>query len=171
MPRVTLAVLIGLAAGLALAPWLTGDRDVGPAAGVHNVESLQPLAERLLSLEQLIAEERDARLNLGRQLQRFIEEGSAQATARSPAAAIDADDAVDGRQPQRRSRDWVALMQDFEERRLGNLVANGFSEDEARRVLQRESEAEFRIRLGQKAREENDALAARIAALAAWSPR
>lgn len=36
------------------------------------------------------------------------------------------------------------MLRNFEERRLGRLIDGGFSEDEARRILQKESEAEYR---------------------------
>ena len=44
----------------------------------------------------------------------------------------------------RPSRDFGAMMRNYEERRLSRLTDGGFSEDEARLVLQKESEAEYR---------------------------
>lgn len=36
------------------------------------------------------------------------------------------------------------MMRGFEDRRLSNLIDGGFSEDEARRIMRKESEAEFK---------------------------
>jgi membrane-associated protease RseP (regulator of RpoE activity) len=144
MPKIILAVLISLVAGFVLGAWLSDDVDVEHAIGATTADNLQPLEERLLSLEQLIAEERQARLRLEERLQELIEERSAVVQGDPTATAANVDDAVEGRPTQRRSRDFVSLIRNFEERRLTNLMANGFSEDEARRVMQKESEAEFK---------------------------
>ena len=77
MPKIILAVLISLVAGFVLGAWLSDDVDVEHAIGATTADNLQPLEERLLSLEQLIAEERQARLRLEERLQELIEERSA----------------------------------------------------------------------------------------------
>jgi membrane-associated protease RseP (regulator of RpoE activity) len=143
MPKIIVAVLISLFAGFALALWITGNGDVEPVVGEAAVDNLQPIEERMLSLEQLIAEERGARLDLEDRLNLLIEREEETAPSSSAVSMADDDAAAERRQPQRRSRDFVALMRNFEERRLLSLMDNGFSEDEARRVIEKESEAEF----------------------------
>ena len=144
MPKIILAVLISLIAGFVLGAWMTDDVDVEHAVGATTADNLQPLEERLLSLEQLTAEERQARLRLEERLEDLIEERAAFVQGDPVATAVNVDDAAGRRPPQRRSRDFVSVIRNFEERRLTNLMANGFSEDEARRVIQQESEAEFK---------------------------
>ncbi len=141
------AIAVSLIAGLALGTWMAGEgnsgADVDPSRETGGIASLQALEERLLSLEQVIAEEREARLNLEYRLQDLVIDRGSAAVER-PTAAPEADDVADRRPPQRRSRDFVSMIRNYEERRLSNLTANGFSEDEARRVMRMESEAEFR---------------------------
>jgi len=155
-PRMTVAVAISVIAGFAVGAWVTS---AAPTAGVESAAkpsigdagdagSADTLVERILSLEQLIAEEREARLELAVQVQDLIDDLEREAAAESPTAA---DSSVEnGRRAEsrggsvRRSRDFAAMVRNFEDRRLQSLMDNGFSEDEARRVLQRESEAEYK---------------------------
>lgn len=153
MSRIIAAIAISLIAGFAAAVWLMRDSSTGDAAprtelSANTLESAPPFDKRLLRLEQVIAEEREARLILEDQLQNLIEEiegiGSMgpQVFADQDAAA---DDAAPPRQPEQRGRrDFVSMVRNFQERRLSQLVEGGFSEDEARRVLQQESEAQFK---------------------------
>ena len=111
-------------------------------------DAVAALDERLLSIEQLFADERGARLDLEARLQDLIDDLERDAVAESPSAAESS--AENGRRDEsrvgnsRRSRDFAAMIRNFEDRRLQGLMASGFSEDEARRVLQRESEAEYK---------------------------
>ena len=152
-PRMTIAVAVSLIAGFAVGAWITA---TAPTAGeesaampsIRDAGSVDTLAERLLSLEQLIAEEREARLELADQVQDLIDDLERDAVAESPSAAESS--AENGRRDEsrvgglRRSRDFAAMIGNFEDRRLHGLMDSGFSEDEARRVLQRESEAEYK---------------------------
>jgi hypothetical protein len=142
------AVAVSLVAGLAVGAWLASDDDADAAkTPAGDAAGRQPLEERILSLEQLIAEERQARLALERQVMALTETTErlmAGTLSPVPGGADDAasDERRTSAEPRRR-RDFVNLMQRFEERRLGSLVNGGFSEDEARRILRQESEAEF----------------------------
>lgn len=143
----TAVVAVSLMAGFAVGAWLVTDRSAsGPAesalVSIGDVVTVQE--ERLLSLEQLIAEEREARLELAGQIQDLIDD-----VERSAAAGI-AEDAENTRQTEeigagsfRRTRDFTSMVRNFEQRRLNSLKDGGFSEDEARRILQKESEAEY----------------------------
>ena len=142
------AVAVSLVAGLAVGAWLANDDDTG-ATGTPAVGAMdrQALDERILSLEQLIAEERQARLALEQQVMTLTETTEQLLASTLSPVPEGAEDAArsERRTPAepRRMRDFVSLMQRFEERRLGSLVNGGFSEDEARRILRQESEAEF----------------------------
>ncbi len=146
-PEMTVTIAVSLITGLAVGAWLATD---GPAE-----ETTEPplrtvdaaLDERILSLEQLIAEEREARLELAVQVQDLVDAMEQDADVESRGTAIRS---VENGAPEesrvgslRRSRDFAAMMRNFENRRLQSLMDGGFSEDEARRVLQRESEAEY----------------------------
>jgi hypothetical protein len=57
--------------------------------------------------------------------------------ARAEAAAAE-------RRPDRRAtRDFASMLRNFQDRRLTGLIDGGFSEDEARRIMKQESEAQY----------------------------
>ncbi|MDH3491312.1 MAG: hypothetical protein OEM20_04825, partial [Gammaproteobacteria bacterium] len=127
MSRIIAAIAISLIAGFAAAVWLmrdgpTGDSESRTELTAGTFESAAPTAERLLRLEQVTAEEREARLVLEDQLQALIEEIE-RIDATGPRVFADqvatADDAPARRQPeQRERRDFVSLARNFQERRL-----------------------------------------------------
>ena len=172
--RITVAVAVSVIAGFAVGAWVTSET---PTAGeesaampsIRDAGSADTLAERILSVEQLIAEEREARLELAGQVQDLIDDLERDAVAESPRAAESSAEIGRREEPpignSRRSRDFAAMIRNFEDRRLQSLVNGGFSEDEARRVLQHESEAEFKsMQLAWEAQREGtplDQLAAR----------
>ena len=152
-PRMAVAVAVSVIAGFAVGAWVmsaapTAGEESAAMPSIRDAGSADSLAERLLSLEQLIAEEREARLELAGQVQDLIDDLELDAVAESPTAADNS--AENGRREEsrggslRRAQDFTAMIRRFENRRLQSLMDNGFSEDEARRVLQRESEAEFK---------------------------
>ena len=153
MSRIIAAIAISLIAGFAAAVWLVrdgpnGDSETRMDVTAGTFEAAAPTEERLLRLEQVTAEEREARLVLEDQLQALIEEIEridAQGSRAFADQVGEADDARARRQPgQRARRDFVSLVSNFQERRLNELVEGGFSEDEARRVLKQESEAQYK---------------------------
>ncbi len=115
------------------------------AVGQASVSS-SSLAERLLSLEQLIAEEREARLYLEEQLDILIDEIDRIDSAGPRLYAEREARAQETREQRSRpqQRDRTAMMRDYEQRRLDTFVSGGFSEDEARRVMELESLAQFK---------------------------
>ena len=153
MSRIIAAIAISLIAGFAAAVWLvrdgpSGDSETRTDVMAGTFEAAAPTEERLRRLEQVTAEEREARLVLEDQLQALIEEIE-RIDATSPRGFADQvdeeDDAPARTQPgQRARRDFVSLVRNFQERRLNELVEGGFSEDEARRVLKQESEAQYK---------------------------
>ena len=147
MNKTTLAVIFSLAAGFAAGAWTTmgaspPDVPVG-TAGDFDVNA--PLEARIAALEQAVSGERDARLVLEEQLhdlyaelERFdspemdellrtlAESSKAREQARAQRAA---------------GRDRGARMKDLENLRVGQLVANGFTEGRAKQILELEDEA------------------------------
>jgi hypothetical protein len=147
------AVAVSVIAGFAVGAWVisaapNAGRESAAMPSGQDEGAADTLAERLLSLEQLIAEEREARLELAGQVQVLIDDLESDAVAEASTAADNP--AENGRREEsrgggmRRAQDFTAMIRRFEDRRLHSLMENGFSEDEARRVLQRESEAEFK---------------------------
>lgn len=153
MSRFIAAVIISLAAGFAIGAWTSADVAApgeGPSPGpdARHSDRSETLDERLMSLERVIAEEREARLVLEDQLQMLFDAIERIDTAGPPVnaeRAAPAEELREQRVRERRSeRDFVSMMQNYQDRRLSRLVEGGFSEDEARRVLQQESEAQFK---------------------------
>lgn len=153
MSKTITAIAISLIAGFAAAVWLmrdgpAGDSESSTDLSAGTFEPAMPIEERLLRLEQVTAEERDARLVLEDQLRALIEEieridDSGPRVFADRAAAEE--DAPARRQPEQRGRrDFVSLVRNFQERRLNDLVEGGFAEDEARRILKQESEAQYK---------------------------
>lgn len=103
--------------------------------------------DRLERLEQIVSEEREARIALEDTLAMLFDElerieGGSAATERPPRPQRPVDVvSVDERRRARSDAEW---MRNVEERRVGRLVEGGYSEDEARRILQLESEASFK---------------------------
>lgn len=154
MGRIIAAVGASLVAGFALGAWLSGDPGSPSANGLPATTtgagpaSANELAGRLAELERVVDEERQARLVLEDLIAVLIEdlerlEGTdARRIAEEQARAAEAQ-ATDLRERRRRRVDGDWLKQ-YRERRVGQLVDGGFSEDEARRLLQLESEAQYK---------------------------
>lgn len=105
------------------------------------------LDERLRQLETGLADEREARMLLEDQLQALIEELERIDSAGST-PADDQQAPLDPARAERRNaargpRDFASMVRRNQERRLNMLIDGGFSEDEANRVLRRESEAQY----------------------------
>ncbi len=154
MSRVIVLVTISLFAGLAIGAWVAGGPapvSPAPSAEAGDVGPSSALDERLQRLEQIIAEEREARLVLEDELRILLEEieriEAAGPRVSSASEARVAPARAESVRERRAQRDFVAMMQNYQERRMSRLVDGGFSEDEARRVLQQESEAQYRAML------------------------
>lgn len=152
MNRIIGAAVVSLLAGLALGAWIGGDGD-GESASVPQADSAgfpegATTEDRLLRLEQIISEERDARLALEDTLALLFDEidrldGARVGEAAQRQAEIERE--REARASRRRESDNEAdWMRNYQERRVGRMVEGGFSEDEARRILQKESEAAYK---------------------------
>ena len=152
MPRIALMIGVALLVAIGLGTWISGEEQpTEPSAppihvGEPGVDA--DLDERLQYLEQALAEEREARIALEDTLAMLFEElerleGTDERTAaRIQAVAENERQArVEERRGQRNEADW---MRSYQERRVATLIEGGFSEEDARRALQLESEASFK---------------------------
>lgn len=153
MSRIIAAVALSLIAGFAAAVWLLGDgptRKAGPANPVtaEQPDLPSPTEQRLRQLEQVIAEEREARMVLEDQLRALTEEIERIDSEGPRVISERADQAEDMRREVRRNalqrpRDFASMIRNLQERRLNELIDGGFSDDEARTVMKKESEAQY----------------------------
>ena len=152
MPRIAFAIGIGLIAAIAVGVWVsvaqrpTGHPTASAAGYEPGVDSR--LDARLQHLEQMLAEEREARIALEDTLAMLFEDLERLEGAGDRAVAdlqVAAESERQGRAAERRtSRNEADWMRSYQERRVSSLIEGGFSEDEARRVLRLESEASFK---------------------------
>jgi TolA-binding protein len=151
MSRIIAAITISLITGFAVGAWVRGD---DPTSDADSYESAAPMEERLLSLEQVIAEEREARMVLEDLLRALVEDIERIDSAGPRIFAADLVRAADSRaetereqrnNESRRPRDFASMVRDFQERRLTQLTDAGFSNDEARGILKQEAEAQYKV--------------------------
>jgi hypothetical protein len=149
MNRIVVAVVIALLAGFAVGAWIGGaEAPVGHSLQLTETGALPESAsaeDRLTRLEHIIAEEREARIALEDTLAMLFEEierlegtGNRTVADRRETAERARETA---RGPSAGTREWVTR---YQERRVSRMVEGGFSEDEARRILQQESEAQYK---------------------------
>lgn len=152
MNRIAIAVVVSLLAGFAVGAWVSGD-DATRTANTPMLEGELPGAEgstedRLLRLERIIAAERDARIALEDTIEMLFEgierlEGAGDRNVLELKARAEQENAA--RESKRTRRDEAQWIRDYQERRVNRLVEGGFSEGEARRILEQESEAAFQV--------------------------
>jgi len=152
MNRIAIAVVVSLLAGFAVGAWVGGDdaerSATAPTAVSENPGSQTSVEDRLLRLEQIIAEERDARFALEDTIAMLFEgierlEGGGERTVAALRARAESENArrASSRSDRRDAAEW---MRNYQEGRVTRLIEGGFSEDEARRVLEQESESAFK---------------------------
>jgi membrane-associated protease RseP (regulator of RpoE activity) len=150
MSRIITAIAMSLILGFAVGAWVMGD---APTSAADSFESAAPMKERLLSLEQVIAEEREARLIMEDLLRAVMEDIERIDSTGPRIFAADLARAEDTRAETereqrrnelRRPRDFASMVRGFQERRLTQLTDAGFSSDEARGILKREAEAQYK---------------------------
>jgi len=111
-----------------------------------------PIDDRLVELERVVAEERDARLVLEDQIAALIDEID-RIDASGPAViASEVGELVAQRQRSeeraangRRNRDPAQRAANFRDRQLDRLTAGGFAVDEAEQLLDRRSELQWEL--------------------------
>ena len=150
MPRIIGAVVISLLAGLAIGAWLGGGERQAPAPTSSEAVLLGGDAsaeERIANLEQIILQEREARIALEDtlaalfdDLERLEAADERVATAQENAAREIPEATTQARRGNRNDADWLSR---YQERRVSRLVEGGFTEDEARRALDTESRVAF----------------------------
>ena len=152
MNKIAISIVVSLLAGFAVGAWLAGDDPEGttapPAAGSVILDSDSSAEDRLSRLERIIAEERDARIALEDTIAMLFEEierleGVGGPTVAELKARAERENAArtKSRSVSGDDTDWI---RDYQERRVGRLIDSGFSENEARRILEQESEAAFK---------------------------
>lgn len=139
-------VAVALLVGLAVGSWVTGGRHAADVTDPLPHEGPRADAqERLMRLEQMVLEEREARIALEDSLAMLVEELDALGVAEQRAAA--AQETREVRQVDRlqetRGRDRSNWAGDYNERRVNRMVEHGLSEDEARHLLEQESAASY----------------------------
>jgi C-terminal processing protease CtpA/Prc len=151
MSKITIVVAASLLAGFAVGAWvMNGNSTAVPQGFANNTDpdANAPMEERMRRLEQIISDEREARLVLEDQLLLLFAdlEGLENARDRMQIDRAARSAAVSDAQMQSsgRPRDMAATMRMFQDRRLAQLVRGGFSEDQARRLMQQEAEAQFK---------------------------
>lgn len=152
MPRIALVLCAALLVAIGLGTLVSGldrtqERPAAPIA-VDGPAAATSFDERLQDLEQALADEREARIALEDTLAMLFEEldrlegTDERAAARLQAAAENERQArAVERRGQRNEADWI---RSYQERRVATLIEGGFSDEEARRALQLESEASFK---------------------------
>lgn len=150
MNKIAIAVVVSLLTGLAVGAWIAGHdgsvTDPEPRPVTELLDSDAGPEERLRQLEQIITEERNARIALEDTIAMLFEEleriegaGDRAAAARQAEREQRAARSSDSSQPG--GMEW---LRNYQERRVTRMIEGGFSEDEARRILQQESEASFK---------------------------
>lgn len=149
MPKITIAVIASLLAGLAVGTLVIGDSASvaeKPASASEAIDTSVPLSERLARLEQVIAEERNARLVLEDELIALYAQIEGLESVRGNGLAARAEQFADARSDGtvvNRPRNLEGRMQLLQDRRIATLIEGGFSEEEARRLLRLESKAQY----------------------------
>ena len=146
MQKLALAVMAALLAGLAIGSWVAGDRAAVETPEVADGGSeTTNMGERIQRLEQLLNEEREARVALEDMLAMLFEELDTLDGGDERAAAEQ--EARQARQPaaeqQARSRDRSNWMQQYNQNRIARMIEGGFTEEEARNLIETESAARY----------------------------
>ena len=147
MYKTTLAVVFGLAAGFAAGAWSTMEASPPDAAAGTAVDfdANAPLEARIAALEQAVSGERDARLVLEEQLHGLYAELERFDSPEMDELLRNLAESSQAREQARAQRtvgrDRGARMQDLKDMRVGQLVANGFTDGRAKQILELEDEA------------------------------
>ena len=137
---------VALGAGIAIGALLISQAQRLPAGanGQDGTAGSSAMLERIARLEQALDDEAAARRVLQERLA-LLEAGAGDLPTELPAGLSQVPDDGPERaaRAERGERDMAAMARNFAERRVAMLVENGFTEDEARRILRLESEAQF----------------------------
>jgi C-terminal processing protease CtpA/Prc len=144
--KFAVAVCIALLAGLAVGSWLAAHRPEAETAQLADTHSLETnIEERVRLLEQMLLEEQEARIALEDTLSALLEELDTLGVAEQSAAAEQQSRQARQQtaQQEARRRDRSNWAQDYNERRVARMVEGGFTEEEARDLLDKESAASY----------------------------
>jgi len=139
-----LALVLGI--GVAVGALVVARPGHAPAGQAGTRDAAGPVAEvdRITALERALDEEAALRRELELRLA-ALESGPGIRPVERPDVAVEVTGEEERRQfrEERRARDFVEMTRDYNDRRVAMLVENGFGEDEARRILRLESDAQF----------------------------
>lgn len=167
MQKLIAAVVVSLLAGFAAGAWLAGDDASSDGESRVQVsgsrdDAVNSTEARLARLEQAVADEQSARNVLEELLQVLIEEIE-RIDAVGPRAFSEDVAPVQEARPQRQAerrapRDFASMVRNYQERRLDALIDGGFPEDEARRIMKQESQAQYRaMQMAHESQRRNEA--------------
>ena len=144
MQKVLIAVSISLAAGFAIGAWLMKTDDAAEAPAPVVASSDGDVVERVRELEQKLAAEQSAR----RLLEERLDTLSARFGPVSPNGSNENDNqrvvvTEQSSTRQNRAETMATRMQRMREQRLRRFVQGGYAEDEARRLMEAESDAQL----------------------------
>ena len=146
LQKLALAVAIALLAGLAIGSWVTGERSAEPTTEFAGSDDAPAdMAARIERLEQMLGEEREARAALEDTLAMLFDElDSLDGGDEREAAEQEARQARrESVEQQARSRDRSNWMQQYNQSRIARMVEGGFTEQEARNLIETESAARY----------------------------
>lgn len=149
MQKVLIAVSLSLVAGFSIGAILMDkDDDSGPGSGNIATDSIAPdYTQQIRALEQRLADEQNARRLLEEQVDALAERldsvipGDAESVSRGSARAAVVNAEPEGART--RGGRVAARMQRMQEWRFNRLVQGGYTEDEAQRLLDAESDAQL----------------------------
>lgn len=146
MQKLAIVAVAALLAGLAIGAWVIGGSGTQEPADFGAAGQLQPdMEQRLLQLEQMLLEEREARVALEDTLAMLFDEldrpGSPEERAAVEQGARQARQVAAQQDVRRRDRsNW---LQDYNQHRIERMIEGGFSEEEARNLIDQESAARY----------------------------
>jgi len=150
MPRLAIVVVASLSIGIAAGAWLTFGEPAGmetSGSSSNRADKDASLGDRVQRLERELEEERNAREVLEEQLLAVFEQldGYGPRIDSSRTGPVGGERSEAQGRSRTRQRDMVARMRDFRNQRIAGLVENGYSEDEAQRLLKLEADAQFEV--------------------------
>jgi hypothetical protein len=152
MPRLAIVLIVSLLVGVSAGAWFMSDDPVSRdslALSSVAADEAATLSDRIGTLERELEEERNAREVLEEQLLAIFDQidgSGAQVDSRRQGQGVD--EATVSKSPgaaRSRQRDMVERTQNNQKRRIAGLIENGFSEDEALRLVKLESDAAFEV--------------------------
>jgi hypothetical protein len=146
MQKTVIAIAAALLAGIAAGAWLSGDRGAVETSEIETADDMPAdTSGQLRRLEELLLEEREARIALEETVGMLMDELNSGGRADESAAVVREARRAAGEEVRQepRSRDRSNWMQHYNESRIERMVEGGFTEEEARHLIEQESAASY----------------------------